>query len=165
MALAALVFLWLRLILNLRIAWTVDEQYAYGWAVPFLCVLLFWRRMKVGPQVSTLRPQPVSRFSAFQLFNVFLLVVAFLLTRLVEEANPDWRLVSWALALEVIALSLVAIYLNHGATAAKHFAFPILFFLVAMPWPTPVGQPLIQMLTRGIVAVTVELLNLLGLPR
>ena len=94
----------------------------------------------------------------------FLLLLFFLGTRLVEEANPDWRLIGWALALEVIALSLVAVYVSRGAAALKHFAFPILFFLVAVPWPTPVEQPLIQALTRGIVAATVELLNFAGYP-
>jgi exosortase len=161
LALAILAFVWLRLILHLRIAWTVDEQYAYGWAVPFLCALLFWRRIRSGSQPSALDAQPALGIAAFQALSVLILAV-FLLTRLVEEANPDWRLVSWALALEVIALSLIALYLAGGLTALKHFAFPILFFLVAAPWPTPMEQPLIQMLTRGIVAATVELLNLFG---
>jgi exosortase len=161
LALAVLAFVWLRLVLHLRIAWTVDDQYAYGWAVPFLCALLFWRRMNSGSQLSTLNFQPAFGIAALQALGLWILIV-FLLTRLVEEANPDWRLVSWALALEVIALSLIALYLSRGVNVVKHFAFPILFFLVAVPWPTPVEQPLIQMLTRGIVAATVELLNLFG---
>ncbi len=163
-ALAVLAFVWLRLILHLRVPWTVDEQYAYGWAVPFLCAVLAWRRFQNAETLKTemLKPGP-SSFSAFQLFSFFLLA-AFLLTRLVEEANPDWRLVSWALALEVTGLTLAFLFLSGGARALKQFAFPILFFLVAVPWPTPIEQPLIQLLTRGIVAATVEVLNVLGFP-
>ena len=162
--LGLLAFVWLRLCLHLRVVWTVDEQYAYGWAVPFLCALLGWRRFQnAGSQLSTLNSQPSFSFSAFQLFS-FLLLAAFLATRLVEEANPDWRLVSWALALEVTGLTLVFLFLSGGARALKQLAFPILFFLVAVPWPTPIEQPLIQLLTRGIVALTVELLNALGFP-
>jgi exosortase len=161
LAMAVLAFVWLRLILHLRIVWTVDEQYAYGWAVPFLCALLFWRRMRSGSQQSALNSQPAFGKAALQTLSVLILVV-FLLTRLVEEANPDWRLVSWALALEVIALSLIAVCFVGGRAALKNFAFPVLFFLVAVPWPTPMEQPLIQLLTRGIVAATVELLNLFG---
>ena len=159
--LAVLAWAWLRLFLHLRVAWSVNEQYAYGWAVPFLCVLLAWRRFQNAETLKTeaLKPTPFS-FSAFQLFSILL----FLATRLVEEANPDWRLVSWALALEVTGLTLVFLFLSGDARTVKQFAFPILFFLVAVPWPTPVEQPLVQMLTRGIVALTVELLNLLGFP-
>ncbi len=170
-ALAVLAFVWLRLILHLRVVWTVDEQYAYGWAVPFLCALLFWRRWAGG--TTGLRDYgttglaspvvPWSRGLAVPL-SCGLVVLSFLVTRLVEEANPDWRLVSWALALEVTGLSLAFLFLSGGVRALKRFAFPILFFLVAVPWPTPIEQPLIQLLTRGIVAVTVELLNALGFP-
>jgi exosortase len=161
LALAVLAFIWLRLVLHLRVVWTVDEQYAYGWAVPFLCALLFWRRMNAVTRVSNFTHSTTLSRSVVQFLILFLLG-AFLLTRLIEEANPDWRLVSWALALEVVALSLIALYLGRGSAALKHFAFPILFFLVAVPWPTPLEQPLIQVLTRGIVAATVELLNLFG---
>lgn len=167
--------------------WTVDEQYNYGWAVPFLCAYLFWKRFegwttrtqdhgttgRTSPLLPS-SPRPVVSspvvsspvVSSFHGLVVLLscgLVVLFLGTRLVEEANPDWRLIGWALALEVIALSLIAVHLWHGAAGLKHFAFPILFILVAVPWPTPVEHSLVQLLTRGIVAVTVELLNAFGL--
>ncbi len=169
--LAVLAFAWLRLILHLRVVWTVDEQYAYGWAVPFLCAVLFWRRWAGGTtgqqdHGTTGPTSPVVPWSRGPMLPLCcgLVVLAFLATRLVEEANPDWRLVSWALALEVTGLSLVFLFLSGGARALRQFAFPILFFLVAVPWPTPLEQPLIQLLTRSIVAVTVELLNALGFP-
>ncbi len=37
-------WMWWRVVLHLQVIWTVDEQYRYGWAVPFLCALLCWRR-------------------------------------------------------------------------------------------------------------------------
>jgi len=42
--------------------------------------------------------------------------------------------------------------------------FPLLFFLVAVPWPTVIEGRLIAGLTRANAAVTVELVNLLGIP-
>ena len=166
-ALAVLAYVWLRVVLHLRVIWTVDEQYAYGWAVPFLCALLFWRRWfdrAPSPVQSSEFKVQGSKFVPWTWCLAVLLLIAFLLTRLVEEANPDWRLVSWALALEVTGLTLVFVALSGGVRALKQFAFPILFFLVAVPWPTPIEQPLIQLLTRGIVALTVELLNGFGFP-
>ena len=40
-------------------------------------------------------------------------------TRLIEEANPGWRLVSWALAIEVVGLTLIFICLALGASALR----------------------------------------------
>jgi exosortase len=120
-----LAWLWFTLINHLRVEWAVNPQYAYGWAVPFLCLYLIWRKIESrkqkvesgGGKAETLKaemlknpsaesPTPFS-FSAFQLFSFFLLAFLFLPTRLVQEANPEWRLVSWALAFEVIGLTLL----------------------------------------------------------
>jgi exosortase len=167
MVVAVTAYIWVRLINHLRVEWTANEQYAYGWAVPLLCAFLFWRRWLVPPDAlfSSLNQDGEERgWSAALSYFALLIVVAFLFTRWIEEANPDWRLVSWALALEVIALSLIGIYFIGGAPRVKHFAFPLLFFLVAVPWPTAIEQAAIQTLTRGIVAATVELLNAFGFP-
>jgi exosortase len=193
-ALVLLAYLWFRLIDHLRIEWSLNEQYNYGWGVPFLCAYLLWRRWKSGAKenaetakAETLKSDlsistsssvagstgasPVSfgvspkafPLSAFQCFSVsVLLLLSFLATRLVEIANPDWRFVSWALALEVILISLAFISLLTGAANGRHFAFPILFFLVAVPWPTVIEHPMVQFLTRAIVTATVEVLNIFG---
>src|SRR5437762_4591449 len=85
---ALLGYLWFRLIDHLRVEWSLNERYAYGWAVPILCAWLAYRRWRSSPTTdhrpptSDLRPLP-SDSSAFQLFSfsAFLLVL-FLLTRL-----------------------------------------------------------------------------------
>src|SRR5205823_2703551 len=38
------------------------------------------------------------------------------------------------------------------------------FFLVAVPWPTFVEHPTVELLTRGNVGAVVELLNAFGIP-
>ena len=82
-----LAWLWFTLINHLRVEWAVNPQYAYGWAVPFLCLYLIWtkvesRKQKAesgGGKAETLKaemlknpsaesPTPFS-FSAFQLFS------------------------------------------------------------------------------------------------
>src|SRR5207248_9850161 len=54
----------------------------------------------------------------------------FLPIRVIEEANPDWRLLSWTLALVVIAFSLLAFARLGGRGWVSHFAFPVCFPLV-----------------------------------
>jgi exosortase len=266
--LCALAWLWFRLIDHLRVEWSVNPQYAYGWAVPFLCAYLLWRRVAQAPppassasipagdspgspapsskldvgcsmldvrpagslsvggegqgEVAPLSPSPVQSskldvgcsmldvrpagslsaggegqgevsiphlspslsLSAFQLFSFFLLAFLYLPTRLIQEANPEWRLVSWALGLEVIGITLLMLpsvlaayhesrITNHESritlppfqfSAFNFSVFPICFFLVAVPWPTFIEGPLIQGLMRANIAVTIELLGALGVP-
>jgi len=44
--------LWLWVIWNLHLEWTVNAQYNYGWAVPLLAALLFYQRWERRPAPS-----------------------------------------------------------------------------------------------------------------
>ncbi|HZL79110.1 MAG TPA: exosortase/archaeosortase family protein [Candidatus Limnocylindrales bacterium] len=160
---------------HLRVAWTLNPQYSYGWAVPFLCAYLAWQRIADHrPPTTDDRPPPsVIRISAFQDFSFQLLfaLLAFLYApvRLVQAANPVWTLVSWGLALVVIGLTLRFLHFNAPTLqrfnlSFRDLIFPIGFFLVAVPWPSVIEGPLIQGLTRADARVTVELLGWLGIP-
>ena len=167
-----LAWLWFVLINDLRVEWTVNPQYSYGWAVPFLCVFLLWQRIqktesrqqKVETDFSFRLPK--FHLSDFQLFSFCALALLYAPTRLVEEANPGWRLVSWALALEVIGLTLcLARFTIHDSRfTIRDFVFPVCFFLVAVPWPTGIETSLIQGLTRADTSITTELLGWIGIP-
>jgi exosortase len=97
----------------------------------------------------------------------WMLALAWLPTRLVQEANPEWRLVSWALGLEVVGMTLITVCWVSNRSVNNNvqwLALPACFFLVAVPWPTLVERPLIEALSRANAATTVEVLNLSGLP-
>src|ERR1017187_4127022 len=91
-------YLWFILINRLRLAWTNDPQYSYGWAVPFLCAYLAWQRiMNHGLRTTDYRPlSPAFSSLPSSLFYLLLALLAFLyaLVRLVQAANPVWTLVS-----------------------------------------------------------------------
>src|SRR6185437_11345655 len=46
----------------------------------------------------------------------------------------------------------------------RHFAFPFLFFLVAIPWPVQIEEVIIQDLMRAVTAINVIFLQLVGIP-
>jgi exosortase/archaeosortase family protein len=202
-ALCALPFAWLWFVLinELRVEWTVNPQYSYGWAVPLLCVFLIWQRMQKAESGKRKAEIHFSfQLSKFQLFTLALCALLYAPTRLVQEANPGWRLVSWALAIEVVGITLCALSLmtessSQRAEAGKEsagekaesrkqkaetgseevesgkrkagmadFLFPVVFFLVAVPWPSKIEYLLIQGLTRADTNVTAELLGWLGIP-
>lgn len=173
-----LAFLWWRLIDHLRVEWSVNPQYTYGWAVPFLCVYLVWRRVRNArngsvdsPAIRHVSSRPVSRSSILLLFAVSLAFL-YLPTRLIQEANPEWRFVSWALAFIVVGATLLFLRfkaaiispVNPSVSRSANLVFPILFFLVAVPWPTLIEAPLIQTLARANAVITTEVVGWIGVP-
>ncbi len=180
---------WLVLIYNLGAQWSVYKQYNYGWAVPFLCLYLIWRKISPAspplvpngiPAAPTSNLQPlISPPSHLPSSTFYLLVALWALlyapTRFLHEANPIWRLTSVLLALEIIGLTLLLLRTTDRAPRVtphasvftfdvSRFTFPICFFLVAVPWPSGLESFLTQSLTRLNTSITVELLGMFRIP-
>jgi exosortase len=154
---AVFALVWLELSSRLRFEWSINPQYSYGWAVPLLAGYLFWQRWQSAPSPS----RPDGRIVAAL---VIILAAAFMIpVRLVQEANPDWRLLSWAMAICAATITASGIYLAGGMRWVRYFAFPILFFFVAVPWPTNLEQFVIQGLMRIDALINVEVLNAIGI--
>src|SRR5437879_6680512 len=49
--------LWLILWRQLSGEWSVNDQYSYGWFVPFFAVVLFWLRWEDAPKAREIRGQ------------------------------------------------------------------------------------------------------------
>ncbi len=158
--LAIVVFglLWFELINQLKAEWWLNPQYNYGLIVPLLALYLFWKRWR-----NRSIPAPPGA-TAFPIALIFLCGALFLPIRFLAEANPDWRLLSWVLALVAVAISLLFLYLVGGRVWVRHFAFPVLFFLVAVPWPVRIEQVVIQDLMRIVTAINVTVLQLAAVP-
>ncbi|MDQ2919419.1 MAG: exosortase/archaeosortase family protein, partial [Verrucomicrobiota bacterium] len=84
--------------------------------------------------------------------------------RLIEVANPDWRLLSWIHTLAAVTLTLLVIWWIGGKPWLRHFAFPVAFVLVAVPWFTGIEGPIIQGLMPTIASIATETLSLFGIP-
>lgn len=151
-------FIWFELINQLKPEWWLNPQYNYGLIVPLLAVYLFWKRWRTRPAPET----PAARALAIAVLVVC--AALFLPVRFLSDANPDWRFLSWILALAVATISLSFLYLTGGRSWLRHFAFPVLFFLVAVPWPVRIEQTVIQNLMRIVTAINVTGLQLAGVP-
>lgn len=150
--------LWLIDINQLRLDWSTNPQYSYGWLVPFLTAYLVWNRWPSRPRVAA------PAHPAWGACGAILLAFLFLPTHLVGEATPEWAVVRWALTLEVVGLTLLAIYHTGGAALMRHFAWPVCFFLVAVAWPVSLETELTQSLMRQLAKLTAELLSWAGHP-
>src|SRR5206468_6155686 len=150
--------LWFELINQLKPEWWLNPQYNYGLIVPLLALYLFWKRWRVRPT-----PTPPAA-TAFPIPFILLCAALALPIRFLAEANPEWRLLSWLFALVVVTISLLFLYIVGGRVWVRHFAFPVLFFLVAVPWPVRIEQVVIQDLMRIVTAINVTFLQLAAVP-
>lgn len=149
---------WLSLFWVLSIDWSINSQYSYGWMVPFLGFAVFWQAWTSRPPAS-----PGTSTTIPAVLCVVILLFA-LPIRLIEEANPEWRLILWLHAGWAVAVSLLLLGYAGGGRWTRHFAFAVAFPLISVPLPMGVEQEVIQRLTRMVTLLTTELANLTGIP-
>ena len=140
----------------------MNEQYSYGWFVPFFAAFLFWLRWEDRPEKRKAKGARRKRAIAIGLAIVALVIL--FPVRLFEVANPDWRPVDWVHAAAVVALTLIVIWFAGGMGWVRHFAFPVCFIFVAVPWITPIEEPIVQGLMRTVAALATETITLFGIP-
>jgi exosortase len=153
----AVAALWLWLFFHLQVDWSLNPQYNYGWAVPFLALLILWFRWVRRPD-----PDPGDQNFAMAGWAAWILLALLFPIRVVEEANPDWRLLSWLLALSVVGFSLLSLYRVGGRGWLKHFAFPVCLPLAGVPWPVQFENFVVQTMMRAVASVAVEIAGLFG---
>ncbi len=156
--------LWFGLCRELSGEWSVNEQYNFGWFVPFFALYLFWLRWqdRPGVQIPSSKTQVAKSAATLAIAGIALLLL--LPIRLFEIANPEWRLLAWGHALAVVTLTYLVLWLAGGKSWLRHFAFPVAFIFIAVPWPTAVETPVIQGLMRAVARVAAETAMLLGTP-
>jgi exosortase len=143
---------------TLRTDWATNPQYNYGWGVLPLAIYLFFRRWKDRPAAP-----PTRSLGVRPVLLPALLLFLLLPIRLVQESNPDWRLINWLHALTVVGLLLSGLWAVGGGVWMRHFWLPAAFVLLAVPWPSGVERQITDGLMRNVAAITVEALNFLGI--
>ncbi len=145
-----LLIVWVLAIRQLNLEWTFNPQYQYGWIVPPLTLLLWWRAWRT-------RPPPGDRLISRTFpWIIVLLAILALPLRIIEEANPDWRLLNYYYTAQAILITALVLDCSGGKSWLRHFIFPLLFPLIAVPWPTGLEHDIIQGLQRLIAAIGVE---------
>ena len=158
-ALAAGVFLvtaWAVAIWHLSTEWSINEQYRHGWIVPLLALYAFRLRLERCPDPS----RPLGRRMAA--IGSLVIALSIGISVLFREANPEWRLLGWLLSSLAMALTFLWVASSGGWAWTRHFAFPILFFYTAVPWPRPLENAIMAGLMQRNALVATEGLRWLG---
>jgi exosortase len=164
-AFLTLAALWFVLCRQLSNEWSVNEQYSYGWFVPFFAAYLFWLRWQDRPGIEIRNPKTEIRKRQAIAALVATLALLFLFPlRLFEIGNPDWRPLGWVHVAITVSITLALIWKIGGKPWLTHFAFPVAFVFVAVPWVSPIEVPIVQGLMRVVASIASETLNLCGIP-
>ena len=135
--------------------WEVDSQYSYGFLVPILCMALFHMRWKDRPvQAPEEGTESVALVAGFG--------VGLALLPLLFEANPEWRVLGVLGAFFAIGFTLALLRWIGGAAWVGHFFFPIVFFLIAVPWPRNAENAIMGWLMQKNTIAVLEVLHWLG---
>jgi exosortase len=163
LALLPVAALWFVCCRYLSAEWTFNEQYNYGWFVPFFAAYLFWLRWEDRPEAE-ISDQGSAFGKLVAILSIAGSALILLPLRVFEIGSADWRPLGWIHVAAAATITLSLIYLAGGWSWLRHFSFPVLFFFVAVPWPSPIETPIVQTLMRGIAASAAELLALFGIP-
>jgi hypothetical protein len=83
-------------------------------------------------------------------------VLVFLLEYAREQMwHPE--IVLWTICVLTTLATLVILWMRGGFDLARAEAFPVLFFLTAVPWPPRIEQPITAALMRWVATVTTSL--------
>lgn len=137
--------------------WSNKPDLQFGWIVLLLCAFLLWDNWAQRPEPTfALRwPQFVFAFTGCS----FLLVV-----QIYHAAFGMMPALLLALAFAIYLVAAANIHYVFGWRGLAFFAFPLLFFLIALPMPTFLHSPIVNGLQQKVASVNVEVLNLLGIP-
>ena len=151
-----LLAIWFPVLEILQLEWRLNEQYQYGYFVPFFTLYLLYLRWDDRPAAA-----PSSGRSCMPV--LLLGTLLFVPLKLVHTANPDWRLIYWIATLLATSLTLLWIHQIGGRRWVRHFAPALAMILFAVPWITGVENQITSTLMEFVSAFTVEVLNLAGI--
>jgi len=145
--------------------WENDPNYSYGWVVPPLIAFYLWRRLSDLPLESweTFRSEAPVSFKP----NPWLLAIPALGLFPLEVYRSEYfqsGIVLWAINLSAVGFSLVSAWWLGGRKLLLLVAFPVMFYLTAVPWPALVAIPVQQGLMQTVANIVSEVLLWLGTP-
>lgn len=161
---AALILLWLQLFWVLTHTWRFGEYYAYGWFVPALAAGLVWHRWQARIVPAGLTAGGLARPPAWVWWAAAPLLLCLVPLRVVEQADPLWRLPLLIHAALVAGLTHLLLWKVLGRRVSLALMPVTVFALTAVPYPWRLELALIAKLSGFVSHLTQEAMFWLGKP-
>jgi exosortase len=145
-------------IYSLQFQWRAQEEHRYGFLVVALVAFLVWDRWDSRPKEDV--PVSIGRAWVWMVAGFPLVLVAELYRHALTRSPAS----ATALSLGTLCFIRASILQQWGPKTFRHFRFPILFALIAVPIPGVFWNPIVVGLKGLVTFVNVELLNLAGIP-
>ena len=150
----AVAFAWLWACFHLSGEWRANEQYQFGFGVPFLAAWMAWRRRGGAIQPGA---ENIACRSALALG-----LLALALGSLLHWHDPLWRFTGALIFAGAALLTGCWLYRLGGTPLLRRQIFPLCFSALAVPWPAPVENWIVLHLTSGVTDLATTLVNMLG---
>ncbi|MHB8524183.1 MAG: exosortase/archaeosortase family protein [Limisphaerales bacterium] len=145
------------LISKLAWFWSHRADLQFGWVVLFLCAYLVWDAWQR-------KPNPAFRWTYGGVVGLGMGCGLLFTVQIYQAAFGTNAASMCALACGILLFVFSNLHYVFGWLGVKHFAFSILFLLVAVPLPSMIYNSLVVGLQSKIALATVEILRLLGIP-
>ncbi len=143
---------------SLQFHWRDQEEHRFGFLVVVLVGFLVWDRWDSRPREDA--PAPMWKTTAWMLAGFPLVLLA----ELYRHALARTPASATALSLGTVCFISASVLQQWGPRTLRHFRFPLLFALVAVPLPGIVWNPVTLGLKGLVTSINVELLGLWGIP-
>ena len=154
---------WTLLVWQLSVTWDTNPQYSHGYIIPFLCLYLLIKSPPY-PLIPIDTPEAKPSFLQGKLYLIVGLPALLSLSPLwiIRGANSDWRLINFALFLATSVLIISWAYDQGGWKRIRSILFPLIFFLLSIPWPLATDLQFTQWLQGKVSAIIVDVILILG---
>jgi exosortase len=145
--------------------WIQDDNYAYGWVVPFLMFFFLWRRL--GAQSREFWNDCGAAGVNARSWNPWLLSLLGLALFPTEVMRAEYHQsgsVLWGINIAKVVFSMGAAWWLGGRSLWVLTMFPLFFFLTGVPWPAAISTPLTQSLMRNVATAVREILLWCNVP-
>lgn len=145
--------------------WLRDDNYAYGWVVPFLMFFFLWRRL--GSQEAVFWTETAATAKNARRVNPWLIAivgVALFPTEVLRAEYHQSGAVLWGINIAKVVFSMAGAWWLGGRRLWLLTLFPLMFFLTAVPWPNSIAHPLTQGLMMNVATVVREIMLWCNVP-
>ena len=147
---------------QLSVTWDTNPQYSHGYIIPFLCIYLLIKSPLFQPLPLNKENKDLPLQGKAFLLIGFPTLLSLLPLWIIRGANSDWRMINFVIFAATALIMISSAYDQGEWKRIRSILFPLLFFLVSIPWPLATDLKFTQWLQEKISGIIVDVILFLG---